>query len=359
MKISGIQDKKLVVFLHIAAWSVLFFVPLYLFSIDTKPDVFFMARVYLRTIIFALIFYINYFFLIPQVLFKSHKVTYYLSAVMLIAALFFFSNQINRVITDQPGFRSQKEEFEKMKKEYKFIPKNPWRYEVYNFIFTSVLITGVSIGLRMASRYSDNEKKRKELEKEMLNSKLVFLKNQVSPHFFFNTLNNIYSLTEINTGDAQRAILQLSKLMRYMLYESEQGDTLLSKEIDFMQNYIELMKLRLTNKVDLQIKFPEKYDDFNIPPLLFIPFIENAFKYGISNREASFIHIIMEIKGNGIDFSCTNSLGASKENPLKENSGIGLDNVKKRLALLFPEKYTFTTAMEENSYSVSLHIEMS
>ena len=135
----------------------------------------------------------------------------------------------------------------------------------------------------------------KETEKEKLNSELAFLKNQISPHFFFNTLNNIYSLISINAEDSQKAVLKLSKLMRYLLYESEQGNTKLSNEIDFMNNYIDLMKLRMNDKVDLTVSFPKKYEDKNIPPLLFIPFIENAFKHGISYREKSFIDINMMV----------------------------------------------------------------
>jgi two-component system, LytTR family, sensor kinase len=354
MKITGVQGKRLELILHIAAWTVLFFIPVYLFSLDTTPDAFFMARVYLRTFIFAILFYINYFLLVPRLLFRQKKIAYYITAIALIAGLYFINSKSNDLITDSPGFRPQREEFEKIKKEYKFMPKHPWRFDVYNFMFTSILISGVSIGLRMAGRYNENEKKRKELEKEMLNSELTFLKNQISPHFFFNTLNNIYALTEINTDDAQKAILQLSKLMRYMLYESEQGNSLLSKEIDFMQNYIELMKLRLSDKVELQVKFPEKFEELSIPPLLFIPFIENAFKHGISYREASFIHISLETQAGEISFSCKNSMGTGIETPMKENSGIGLENVRKRLALLFPGKHTLGITSNEGIYSVVL-----
>jgi len=359
MKLPGIQGKKLVIVLHIAAWAILFIVPVYLFSIDAVPDISFIIRVFLRTLIFALIFYINYFFLIPQVLFKQKNIVYYVSVIILITGLYYTNIKINSIIDDYLWSKAPKTEMDKNPNEHKNFPRRAWGYDIYNFIVTSVLITGVSIGIRKASRYSDNEKIRKELEKEMLNSKLAFLKNQISPHFFFNTLNNIYSLTDINTKDAQRAILQLSKLMRYMLYESEQGDTLLSKEFDFMQNYIELMKLRLTNKVDLQIDFPKKFIDFNIPPLLFIPFIENAFKHGISNREPSFIHVSVTITEEGIYFSCNNSMGALNENIMNENSGIGLDNVKKRLELLFPGKYTLDINNQEGSYSVALYIKMS
>ena len=162
---------------------------------------------------------------------------------------------------------------------------------IINYGFTSVFLIFFSLGLRVMERHSQIEKLQKDLEKEKLNSELAFLKNQISPHFFFNTLNNIYSLIGINAEDSQKAVLKLSKLMRYLLYESEKGDSKLSTEIEFMNNYIDLMKLRMNEKVALNVSLPADYDDRSIPPLLFIPFIENAFKHGISYREKSFIEI--------------------------------------------------------------------
>ena len=179
---------------------------------------------------------------------------------------------------------------------------------LFNYVFTSLFLVFFSLGLRVLERHSQTEKLQKELEKEKLNSELAFLKNQISPHFFFNTLNNIYSLISINAEDSQKAVLKLSKLMRYLLYESEHGNTKLSNEIDFMNNYIDLMKLRMSDKIKLSVSFPEKYDDINIPPLLFIPFIENAFKHGISYREKSFIDISMQAEKDSISFRCANSL---------------------------------------------------
>jgi LytS/YehU family sensor histidine kinase len=232
--------------------------------------------------------------------------------------------------------------------------------QIYGYSLLSVVIIGFSFGLRIIEKHAVSEKKQKELEKEKLNSELAFLKNQVSPHFFFNTLNNIYSLIEINTTDAQDAVLKLSKLMRYLLYESEHGETLLSHEIEFMNHYIDLMKLRLSKKVDLKIDLPEKNTNYKIPPLLFIPFIENAFKHGISYREKSFINISMQSENNTIRFTCINSLGQPTEKDTNENhSGIGLENVKKRLNLLFPNKHTLKIGKLENEFHVTLEIILS
>jgi two-component system, LytTR family, sensor kinase len=358
MKFSFFSGKRLVTFLHIAAWTVLFFIPVYLFSFDTERDSFFIVRVYIRTIIFILIFYLNFFLLIPRLLFKGKPLYYYICAALLIISLYAVDSAINQNLFFSQQYQTEKDAITKMQKEFKFMPKHPHRFDIYNFLFTSVLITGFSLGLRMAGRYNENEKQRKEMEKEMLNSELAFLKSQVSPHFFFNTLNNIYSLIEINTADAQKAVLQLSKMMRYLLYETTQETVLLSKEIEFMKNYIELMKLRLSNKVDLRVQLPTEYADCSIPPLLFIPFIENAFKHGISYRDTSFIYITMQVTASEIEFDCANSLVNPTEKSLEAKPGIGLENVKKRLTLLFPEEHQLQINQTETIFEVKLKVNM-
>ena len=194
------------------------------------------------------------------------------------------------------------------------------------------------------------------MEKAKLNAELALLKNQISPHFFFNTLNNIYSLISINADDSQKAVLRLSKLMRYLLYDSEHGNTKLSNEIDFMNNYIDLMKLRMSSKIKLTVSFPETYEDINIPPLIFIPFIENAFKHGISYREKSFIDISMTTEKESVKFRCVNSLVKTKEENDSGHSGIGMENVTKRLNLLFPGKHEIKINKSETEFEVLLQI---
>jgi len=144
--------------------------------------------------------------------------------------------------------------------------------------------------------------------------------------------------------------------MRYLLYESEQGNTRLSNEIDFMNNYIDLMKLRVNDKIELSVSFPKKYEDKSIPPLLFIPFIENAFKHGISYREKSFIDISMMVTKESITFRCVNSLFKTKDEATAGNSGIGLENVSKRLNLLFRNRHDLKINKTENAFEVFLTI---
>jgi two-component system, LytTR family, sensor kinase len=146
-------------------------------------------------------------------------------------------------------------------------------------------------------------------------------------------------------------------LMRYLLYESDYGETMISSEIDFMNNYIDLMKLRLSPKVELQVDFPKEFSDFPIPPLLFIPFIENAFKHGISYRDRSFINIAMKIVDDQVNFSTENSIGKSSQTGDLQHSGIGLENVRKRLGLLFPGKHELKIEQDETVFRVGLSIQ--
>jgi len=315
---------------------------------------------YFNALVYGLIFYINYLWLVPRYFLANRKPIYFLLAFVVIMILYFFSGYINsHYIHDPAREKAMAEMIEKLgdKRSHR---RPPFReLQVYFFTLISILVTGFSLGLKVLERHSVTEKRQKELEKEKLNSELAFLKNQVSPHFFFNTLNNIYSLIEISKDDAQEAVLKLSKLMRYLLYESEQGKTLLSHEVDFMKNYIDLMKLRLSSKVELKIDFPDKLTEHHIPPLLFVPFIENAFKHGISYREKSFVHIALTSENDKITFQCSNSLNSKSEKTHSENhSGIGLENVKKRLNLLFPGSHTLKIDTSGNSFDVLLEIDL-
>ena len=167
-------------------------------------------------------------------------------------------------------------------------------------------------------------------------------------------MNNIYSLISIDAASAQDAVLKLSKMMRYLLYESENKDLKLSKEIEFLQNYIDLMRLRLNQKVQLTVQFPDTYVDFTLPPLLFIPFVENAFKHGISSREASRIVILLNIHQNRLHFQCLNTDHAESQN--REASGLGLENIRKRLALLYGDSCSLTIETVDREFRVDVSI---
>ena len=220
-------------------------------------------------------------------------------------------------------------------------------------VFVALLMMGVNLGIMLYFKQRRREKDLQELEKEKLHQELEYLKYQINPHFFMNTLNNIHALVDIDPEKAKSTIIELSRLMRYVLYESSRPTILLSKEIDFLKQYIALMRLRYTDKVDISVNMPAEIPGIEVPPLLFISFIENAFKHGVSYEQESFIKVNMQLEGSYLHFSCENSKHERKDDPHK---GIGLENVKKRLKLIYGNDFFFLATDKENTYEVTLKI---
>jgi two-component system, LytTR family, sensor kinase len=229
-------------------------------------------------------------------------------------------------------------------------------YSIF-FIF-SLLFSVMGIGLRYTERMAGVEKRRKEAEKEKIKAELAYLKMQISPHFFFNTLNNIYALIEASPKDGQQAVHQLSRMMRYMIYESERGNVLLQQEVDFLKNYLELMRLRLTGKTNVVVHLPDELPQIEVPPLLFLPFVENAFKHGVSNAHPAAISIRMSVGTDEICFKCTNTIQHYHIDvaTLYPDQGIGLENVRKRLQLLLPDRHELVISHQEFQHTVLLRI---
>lgn len=217
----------------------------------------------------------------------------------------------------------------------------------------AILLVGFNIAIKLMFKSLRDEQTLKELEHKRLQSELEYLKYQINPHFFMNTLNNIHALVDIDAAKAKKALVELSKLMRYVLYETSNKTIMLTREIQFLDNYIELMKLRYINKVDIDVVLPVTVPEVQIPPLLFISFIENAFKHGVSYRKDSLIRISMELDGDKLIFRCSNS-NRRKEN--EQHHGIGLENIRKRLRLLFGNDYTLSIEEADDSFNVLLII---
>lgn len=355
-----IPNKKITTALHITAWIIIIMIPLYLSNaFDGSGDQHRLYQFYLHTFSAAITFYVGYLWLVPSFFLQERRMAYIVILIGLIVATYFLTSYINdNFLHDSAREDKFREALKKLTESDKDFRPPLKAFGIYNHILISSLISGFALGLGVMEKLKQNEKRQKELEKEKLNSELAFLKNQVSPHFFFNTLNNIYSLIGIDTSEAQDAVLKLSKLMRYLLYESEQNESKLSDEISFMKNYIDLMKLRLSNKVELTVSFPENTDNLDIPPLLFIPFIENAFKHGVSYREHSFIDIKMTVADKQILFLAKNSIGTSSHSGDGQHSGIGLENVKKRLNLLFSGTHKLKIDKNQDTFSVDLQLKI-
>jgi len=220
-------------------------------------------------------------------------------------------------------------------------------------IILAFLLLGLNIGIKMYIRSIKRDRVMEELKQQNLEQELQYLRFQINPHFFMNTLNNIHALVDIDPEQAKSTIVELSRLMRYVLYDSSRSTIALTKEVDFLQHYVTLMRLRYTDKVKIDVDIPEDIPEVQVPPLLFVNFIENAFKHGISYESESFINVAMNIHDDILSFSCINS---KHESNADKNSGIGLENIQKRLKLLYQDNYTFNINENIRTYEVLLKI---
>ena len=214
------------------------------------------------------------------------------------------------------------------------------RFDAMSMLMT-LLVLGISTSITAVQKWQHDARQRQELEQQQVSSELSFLKAQINPHFFFNTLNNIYALTLLD-GDAARVALHtLSRMMRYVLYDTTAGTTPLSKEIAFLQDYVTLMRLRLTDKVEVTLELPEPVLEVPVAPMVLLPFVENAFKHGVSATEASYIRIaVRQPSSEVLELEVRNSRFATPVASLEESNGIGLVNTRRRLDLLYPGRYT-------------------
>ena len=221
--------------------------------------------------------------------------------------------------------------------------------------FGGLLLMGMNLGVKLYFRSQEATKAITQIEKHALERQLQYLKYQVNPHFFMNTLNNIHALVDIDPERAKTSIVELSKLMRYVLYEGNNRLTPLSREVQFLRNYVQLMSMRYTGNVSISLDVPEVLPDSMLPPLLLVIFVEYAFKHGISYRNKSFVEISLKPQADRLLFSCRNS---RQQKPQDENmkGGVGLSNVRRRLDLLFPGNYTLDIKEQEDTYTVHLDI---
>ncbi|WCT13221.1 sensor histidine kinase [Mucilaginibacter jinjuensis] len=222
------------------------------------------------------------------------------------------------------------------------------------------LVLGISTSVTAIQKWQSDQQRRQELEQEKTTSELSFLKAQINPHFFFNTLNNIYALTVVDVEASREAIHKLSRMMRYLLYETQQDTTFLSKEIGFIKDYIELMKLRLTDRVTLQFIYPENLKDEQIAPMLFLPFVENAFKHGISSTDPSNITIVITQNDGLLSMNVSNTIFDDPQVQVEGDSGIGLNNTRRRLDLIYPNHHTLIIERTaDDQYNVKLTLNLS
>lgn len=220
-------------------------------------------------------------------------------------------------------------------------------------ILMGILIILANVGAKVYFQYRKRELRMEMLQKENLDQQLQYLRYQINPHFFMNTLNNIHALVDIDPEQAKSSILELSRMMRYILYEGDKPTIPLSKETEFLKHYIYLMRIRYSDSVIIDLDLPEECGNVEVPTLIFVSFVENAFKHGISYETDSFIRVSMALESGKLIFKCVNSRHGTNQDSY---SGIGQSNVRKRLDLLYGQDYTLHIEEKTEIYDILLVI---
>ena len=341
------QNKTITVISHMLVWLTLLCLP-YLLSYGQEQELDrIKAHFWIPLFFSTIIFYFNYFVLIDRFLFPKKMLQFIVINAVLIGFFLFLKEYI------EDNFF---QEILKKRLENSNRVAPPFKMAVYIQVLSYMAPLLFSIALKTTKRWNKTEAERKEATNIKLKSELQHLHYQLQPHFFFNSLNNIYALVDISPDQAKTSIHSLSKLMRYMLYDTNEELVLLSKEIDFMKKYIDLMKLRVSDKTMVNYSFPSEETGIKIAPLLFISLIENAFKHGVSASKESTIQINMTVNDKTVLFVTEND-NFPKKTDDKSGSGIGLPNIEKRINLLYPNKSNFTAQIKENHFVAILEIE--
>ncbi|OXA96238.1 sensor histidine kinase [Flavobacterium hercynium] len=310
-----------------------------------------------------ILFYLNYFYLVPLLLLEKKYWLYFVFAFLIIAV--FMVIRLNYFI---PEFRHLRPgnvmPARMMPPDPHYFPKqNHVRIEMRQPLFFKIgpsffyiLILTISAIIRTLTEFYNNQQNKLIAETHRTNTELIYLRKQTNPHFLFNSLNSIYSLAHKKSDLVPDAIVTLSELMRYMLYETDNKTVALENEINYIQNYIELQKLRLNNIEDIVINVHGDTRNKFIEPLLLISFVENAFKYGTDYKGAAHVKIKIVILENNLDFTIENSIENFVKDP--DNSGIGLVNIQNRLDLLYPNAHELIITQENQYFKVHLNLKL-
>ena len=324
---------------HVVIWGIIFLLP-FIFSgesqVSGNADEIGFRNLNTATIFCWMgMFYLNAGYLIPSLIYKRNYLLYFISTVLLYGVIMIVHGALFPLFV--PGHHF-----------------NFFRSSAHNlvpFLFTIMVSATYKIFLdRLKADAEASEK-----QKENLKAELSFLRSQISPHFLFNVLNNIVAMVRMKSEELEPTVIKLSSLLQYMLYETDEEKVLLKNEVEYLQSYIDLQQMRYSSKLNLQVLFNVKEDWQAVEPMLLIPFIENAFKHGNGLLNNPEIHISLEVENNRLNFEVRNRFSET-ENSKDKTSGIGLANVKRRLALLYDNRHVLRIDKSNEWYIVSLQI---
>jgi two-component system, LytTR family, sensor kinase len=336
------MKKKHIITLHIAFWVILLGMPiLSIYLHGTQVPYVYYVRMYTSAVFDILIFYTCYLLIHPDYVFKGSNINKIMIGVFIVlfsfiristnlTVYYFAGVQMQRILLSAGIFIEE-------------------TLDTFIFVVFAIFI-------RLIIEWVWSQRQRVELEAQTRSSEIALLRSQINPHFLFNTLNNIYSLVCKKSDDAPPAVMKLSEIMRYMLYDTNTDKVPLNKEINYLKSFIELQQLRLNSKDFIQFEISGQTHDKSISPMLLIPFVENAFKHGNKNITSPGIIIKLMVKDNQVTFEVINYI-KKQTDTLDKEGGIGLSNIKRRLELLYPGKYSLNISNTNEIHSIRLIIE--
>ncbi|GHA57535.1 sensor histidine kinase [Pontibacter akesuensis] len=332
------MKKRYTIAIHVVVW--LLFETWVFYFLYTNSSISFnkVTDVLVGMFFNILIFYFNWYVLITKYLARN-RILLYLAAVL--ATL--LTTAVLRATLDFYFFRDFKKDVTAL---YSYDSMMP-------YIMGGLVLVFISSGLKVTGNYIRNERRNKELETQKLTAELAFLKSQVNPHFLFNTLNNIYSLAYKQHPETPDAIMKLSLLMRYMLYESNDVLVSLEKEVDHIRNFIDLQKLRLREQTSIKLNIQGDLKGKQIAPMLLMTLVENAFKHGLVSKNEIGIILNLVVQNDSLLFSTINNTSQHKK---REFGGIGLENLKRRLNLLYNKRHELTFEEKEGTFYATLKL---
>ncbi|HMI02845.1 MAG TPA: histidine kinase [Pedobacter sp.] len=360
------SNKYVVWLMHLFFW-LLFMLPLLMESGNPRFAGPFKYRIVFNNLALIILFYWNAYFLYNTV-YKRRGVVVYIFTVLLSALMLMccVSYAIDKWLPaprfgmrsrpDLSAMRRHRESQEGGTPMKRLIPGPGSPLVQYPFFLA---IIAVSFSYSLIREHNLKEKQRKERETETLKTELGLLRSQISPHFMFNVLNSLVALARKKSDLMEPSLIQLSALMRYVLYENSQSRIALAEEVAYLKNYIELQSLRFGDDIRLDVEMAEDLDGYEIEPMLLIPFIENAFKHGIGSMDDPYIRIRLNMNRDNslLTFSVENRIAPAAD-VKDEDSGIGLKNVKRRLELLYPEKHIFEMNAGEELFEAVLTLKL-
>jgi sensor histidine kinase YesM len=298
----------------------------------------------INILFYGVIVYFNLLYLIPNYLTKKKFLTY--SGLLILATLIITPLKVLVFYF----------KFSKLPQLQADLLENMNWYFLLTFF-----IAGSSTVFKIITDWLRHLREKQELQTQTMQSELRFLKSQINPHFLFNTLNNLYALTLKKSDEAPEIVLKLSEMMRYMLYECNEKQVLLSKEVSYIRNYLDLERIRQGKNAQINFEVNGHISDQKIAPLMFIPFLENSFKHGLSSRiDEGFVNIVLNVDENNVHFYIENSKSDAppSRDPSRPSGGIGLVNIHRRLRLLYPDHYELDIEDSPNTYAVNLMLDI-